>query len=108
MSGTLAKDQISFLPSPNSGQIGQNIDFLMVTRADDLDNLLSDGLIGLGPSTPAGRQYTTLLQQFYNQNLISHNMFTMLLAKTGTQSTIWIGGYDPQVVRSLLSIQYSK
>jgi hypothetical protein len=56
----------------------------MVTQARDLDNLLTDGLIGLGPNAPADRQYTTLLQSFFNQNLIRHNMFTMLLAKTGT------------------------
>ena len=67
----------------------------MINKALELEDILADGLIGLGPNPPPGKPYNTLLQQFYNQKLVKFNLFTLYLGKAGTQSTIWIGGYDP-------------
>ena len=56
----------------------------MVNKATEMEDIVADGLIGLGPNPPAGKPYNTLMQQFYNLKLVKFNMFTIYLAKTGT------------------------
>ena len=66
-------------------------------------SLHSDGLIGLAPNTPPNVQYNTLITELFNQKIIKNNMFSLYLSKTGVQSKIWLGGYDPTYVRSALA-----
>jgi hypothetical protein len=47
--GYLAEDQITYVSDPRDDQIAKKMHFLEVFRAQNLQGLVSDGLLGLAP-----------------------------------------------------------
>ena len=79
-----------------------NVDFLLVHYAQDLESLQADGLLGLAPNAPPDHPYNTLVQDLYDNGVIDKNMFSLYLAYEHRQSKIWFGGYSKKYLRQFV------
>ena len=93
---------------PTQFDIIEDVEFLLVYMAEDLEALKADGLLGLAPNAPSDHPYDTLVTDMYNQGMIRDNVFSMYLAKTDVQSKLWIGGFDANYVREALSAHHDE
>ena len=76
--------------------------FIDVYTADQINQLSSHGLIGLGPASISGK-YKTIIQEMFERGLIEKNMFSLHLGLLEHDSKIWFGGYDrSQIVHQAL------
>lgn len=63
--------------------------------------------MGLAPqSSPEQYPYTPFVDELLHQQIIDQNMFSMLLAKEGTDSKVWFGGYDLTMVKNGLKDEF--
>jgi hypothetical protein len=81
--GAVASDDVSFIREPTKYEIVTDQDFLLVSKAKDLEALRADGLIGLAPNSPSDHPYNTLVQTMFEQKLISKNVFSVYLGHVG-------------------------
>ena len=76
--------------------------FLNVFHAQDLEGLVSDGLLGLAPKADAKQPSNIFVKELFNQGVIGKSTFSMCLSEMGsiTPSMIWFGGYDTNFIIS--------
>jgi len=74
-----------------------------VYRAKQLTLLVSDGLLGLAPSSGSGQKNDVFVVELHKQGLISASVFSMYLGNILKRqpSKIWFGGYDGDFIRTL-------
>jgi hypothetical protein len=70
---------MTLLSSPAQTDLIQDVDFLLVYKARDLQALKADGLLGLAPNSPSSHPYDTLVTDMYRQNMIERNIFSIFL-----------------------------
>ena len=98
--GRVVNDDISITNSPKT--TAHNVNFLSVFEAKELQQLESDGLLGLSPNTErkgqSGEKIHLLVEELKNDKVIDHAMFAMYLRDKSEQSIVHFGGYDQSVV----------
>ena len=94
--GYVVQDQVAWDLDRQNGTIS-NMTFIDVYTADEIDQLSSHGLVGLGPTSISGK-YKTIIQEMYERGLIESNIFSLHLGLKEHDSKIWFGGYDRQMI----------
>ena len=78
VAGYISKDSFSLTRIPPSDrQIARNIDFVSVFKAENLGNLVSDGVLGMAPSAPVGSKADIFVNELFKQNVIGKNIFSL-------------------------------
>ena len=87
LEGDICQDQVTLTESPpDESRIPKNVDFLSVYHAQNLSNIVSDGLVGLAPAVPPGAPAPDLfINELYNKASIGLNMFSMYLGDVHKQ-----------------------
>ena len=78
--GRISEDQVTFVAQPSGQEAMYDVQFLLVHYAEELGNLLADGLMGLAPNAPSDHPYDTLLEELYKNDIIASKMFSLYLA----------------------------
>ena len=77
--------------------------FLSVYRASDIEDLKADGVMGLAPIFQDGSKGDLIIDHLKNSGKISERVFSLklLLSRDSGDSTIQLGGYDSNYIKSI-------
>ena len=100
--GNVVTDSVSWVEDPLPSQVSDQIRFLLIYSAENLNTLNQDGLVGLAPSSIDPNQ-KTLLEEMFEQGQLRDMMFSLYLGLPDDESKIWLGGYDRAVVKQMVA-----
>ena len=100
--GHVVTDQVAWVPYPQSHQLTNDVRFLLIFEAENLNTLNQDGLVGLAPGS-INKNQKPLTQVMYEQGQLRDNVFSMYLGQTLEQSKIWLGGHDRHTIRKMIA-----
>ena len=70
------------MPEPLPTQVSDDVRFLLIYEAEDLNTLKQDGLVGLAPGSVNEGQ-KTLLESMYEQGQLRDHIFSLYLGLNG-------------------------
>ncbi|CAI2365800.1 unnamed protein product [Moneuplotes crassus] len=95
--GDVANDKVHVTSS--SGPV--TMELLGVDTADSaIQGMVADGILGMGPAITGGRPGTLLVEKLYNAGIISKNAFGVDYRWLNGTSSILLGGYDTDLIKS--------
>ena len=80
--GHVVTDQVAWVPEPLPTQVSDDVRFLLIYEAEDLNTLKQDGLVGLAPGSVNEGQ-KTLLESMYEQGQLRDHIFSLYLGLNG-------------------------
>ncbi|CAI2365445.1 unnamed protein product [Moneuplotes crassus] len=97
VAGDVANDKVYVTSS--LGHV--TMELLGVDTANSIgQNLVADGILGMGPAITGGRPGTLLVEELYKAGIIAKNAFGVDYRWLNGTSSILLGGYDTDLIKS--------